>query len=151
MLEVEMTQEPVWASRRASSPPLVCFCKAEIEVSITWCDSTQPWQAWGITAVHERPRESLGWQPAVAPGFTSCTVGERVLICKPAPPPQKTGTPHWVLPGGDQGQGAMRGRGRQENQRPRPGSISHLLIQLSIHPFILLSFLRPSTHSRTIY
>ena len=80
--------------------PLLCFCKAEIEVSITWYDSTQPWQAWGVTAVRERPRESLGWQPAVAPGFTSCTVGQRVVICKRASPPQKTGTPHWVLPGG---------------------------------------------------
>lgn len=77
----------------------------------------------------------------MAPGFTSFTVGQHVLICKPAPPPWKTGTPHWVLPGGDQGQGVMRDRGRQENQRPRPASISHLCIHLSTRPFTLPPFL----------
>lgn len=150
MLEIEMTQGPVWASRRASSPPLICFCKAEIEVSITWCDSTQPWQARGVTAVRERPRENLGWQPAVAPGFTVHN-GTVCAYLQGSAPPQKTGTPHWVLPGGDQGQGATRGRGRQEKHRPRPGSISHLRIHPSVLLPLLPSFLPPSTHSRTVY
>lgn len=66
---IKMTHEASMVSGTASFPFLLCFYKAEIEVSITCAAPPSAGRPREAATVCECPRENFGWEPAVAYGL----------------------------------------------------------------------------------
>lgn len=102
---VKMTHEASMGSGRASFPFLLCFYKAEIEVSITCAAPPSAGRPREAAVVCEYPRENFGWEPAVAYGLPephtghcvfSHTVGPARRLGSQLDPPSREMVRGWI-------------------------------------------------------